>query len=73
MWGPAFFLKWNPSQGCDSHIEGKIDQEILHIRAGDLLRLDYTHYGIMNFIVREEYLYFDMFHMSTTHDMDTYL
>ena len=71
--GSCLLFEVEPISGCDSYLEGKNDQKILCIGAGDLLSLDYTHYGIMNFIVREEYLYFDMFHMSTTLDIDIYL
>ena len=45
----------------ESYLEGKNDQGILLISAGDLLDLAYTDYGAMNIMVRKGYLYFNIF------------
>jgi hypothetical protein len=50
-----------PISVCESYLEGKNDQEILVIGAGDLLDLAYTDCGEVNLMVREEYPCFDIF------------
>ena len=56
---PSFEVE--PISVCNSYLEGKNDQGILLIGAGDWLDLAYTDCGAMNFMIREEYLYFDIF------------